>query len=120
MTNRVFLIGRNKLRLKTSIGTQPAKRERSSSADCEKRERFTIIMIFSFSQRRRNASTFGLSGFKNSREPRENALKFFRMAITRRVHHNSDERFFCWFSTLIASKGYWGSLMMGRKSFGGF
>ena len=25
------------------------------------------------------------------------------MAITRRVHHSRDERFFCWFSTLTAS-----------------
>src|SRR6476619_1654917 len=103
MTSCVFLIGRSRLRLKTSIGTQPEKRERSSSADWEKRERFATTTIVSFSKRRRNASTFGLSGFKNSREPREKALKFFRMAITRRVHHNSDERFFCWFSTLTAS-----------------
>src|ERR1700751_3849227 len=98
-----FLIGRNRLRLKTSIGTQPAKCDRSSSADCEKRERFATIAIVSLSQRRRNANTFGLSGFKNSREPRENALKFFRMAMTRRVHHSREERFFCWFSTFTAS-----------------
>src|SRR5215467_4099475 len=103
MTYRDFLIGRNKLRLKTSIGTHPAKRERSNSADCENRERFATTMIVSCSQRRRNASTFGLSGFKNSRVPRENALKFLRIAITRRVHHSSDERFFCWFSTFTAS-----------------
>ncbi len=36
-------------------------------------------------------------------EPREKALKFFRIAITRRVHQRSDDKFFCWFSTLIAS-----------------
>src|SRR5262252_8330267 len=103
MTYCVFLIGRNRFRLKTSIGTHPAKRERSNSADCENRERFATTTIVSFSQRRRNASTFELSGLRNSSEPRENALKFFRIAITRRVHHNSDERFFCWFSTLTAS-----------------
>src|ERR1041385_6263114 len=106
-------MGRNRLRLKTSIGTQPEKRERSSSADCAKRERFATTTMVSFSQRRRNASTFGFSGFKNSSEPRENALKFFRIAITRRVHHNNDERFFCWFSTLTASQWYSGSIVIG-------
>src|SRR5213079_1584802 len=97
MTERDFLIGRNRLRLKTSIGTWPAKRERSNSADCANLERFAITTMVSFSQRRRNARTFALSGLRNSREPRENALKFFRMAMTRRNHHSNEERFFCWF-----------------------
>src|SRR5579864_5043977 len=94
----------NRFRLKTSIGTEPEKLARSSSTDWAKRERFTTIKIVSFPYRRRNASTFGLSGKRKWSVPLEKALKFFRIAITRRIHQSSDDKFFCWFSTLIASK----------------
>src|SRR5437764_13442482 len=106
--------------LKTSMSEQPLKRERSSSAACAKRDKFTTTRMVSSSCRRRNASTLLFSGRRNSSEPREKARKFFRIAMTRRVHQRSDERFFCWFSTLIASKRYSGSMVIGRSSCCGF
>src|SRR5260370_14100396 len=90
-----FLILGNALRLNSSTGTHPEKCAKSSSTTCAKRERFTTTRTVSSSCRRRNASTLALSGKRNSRVPREKALKFFRVAITRRIHQRSDDKFFC-------------------------
>ena len=46
--------------------------------------------------------------------PRPNAWNRLRSAISRFIHHKSDDGLFCCASTLTASKWYSGSMITGR------
>src|SRR5512143_3317464 len=98
-----FLTVGKRFRLKTSTGTSPAYFDRSISTTWEKRDRLITTRMVSPSWQRVNARTLGLSDGGNTRSPRLKAMKRLRMAITRFIHHKSDEGLRSWLSTFNAS-----------------
>jgi len=86
----------------------------------EKRERFATTRMNSSPWKRRKARIFRLSGWSIWSAPRPKARYCLRRAIRRFIHQRSEVGLPCCVSTLMNSKWYSGSMLMGRKSCCGF
>ena len=88
----------------SSTGTLPLYAERSSSTYCACRERFATTRMDSPSKCRMKVSTFRFSGYRNSSEPRPNALCRLRSAMSRFMNQSRDAELPWCASTFRASK----------------
>ena len=81
----------------------PANSDRSSSTCCTNRDRLATTSTRSSWWRRTYAITLPFAGRRKSIVPRPIDAYCFRRAISRFIHHSSDDGLFCCASTFSAS-----------------